>query len=238
MSFKGLLLFLAFTFISCSTFGSLNPSVAANDLARLKMKTHPTFSGLGSLKLKGITSSFTGLMALAIDREKYRIEIYDSVGRTIFAGGGGPEKMIRINPETGKRTEFIGKKAEVVEFEGFRIPIASLKSIVYGAPPGFGAVISSHKRNGKQIAKTTGPEMEIEYSSHVEKIRLIAPDEEEDEEVIIIIGKLVPGPMAPYAQTSHMDFGGGAVSLDIKWKKVKQGVKFPQGFFSFDEALQ
>ncbi|VAX23590.1 hypothetical protein MNBD_NITROSPINAE02-932 [hydrothermal vent metagenome] len=242
MSFKRLLLFLAFpalfTFVSCATFVSLDTSVAAGDLARLKMKSYPSFKGVGSLKLRGMGSSFAGLMALAIDAGKYRIEIYDAVGRTVFAGGGAPGKMIRIDPNTGEREELTGKRAEVAEFEGFRVPIASLKSIVYGAPPGFNAITSFEERNGKRIVKTTGPEMEIVYSSQVEKIRLIPPGEEEDEEVIIIVGRLAPGPIGPYAKVAHMDFGGGAFTLDIKWEKVRQGVKFSEGFFTFDEALE
>lgn len=235
-SFSRLILFsVALPLLFSCSAKYLEPSVAEDDLYHLKTGGHPSFSGIGSISIKGSGQNYSGAISLAIEKEKYRLELVDKTGATTLAVAGEPGRMIRVNTRTGAKQIITGDKAAVLKLHRIRVPVSLLHFMVTGSPPDFSRVVTASAGAGFRKAKVDEPNMEIEYSSKVERITIASGSD--GGKIIVTPGPRTPGPFALYVSSVNIIFDEGSVEADIVWKKVRQNVKFPAGFFSFDEPL-
>ena len=172
-------------------------------------------------------SRFTGRLLLALDGDKFRIELMDKTGRVIQAVAGGQGQVIRINPQTGERSLHTGDTVPITS--RITAPVSFMRTLVTGEAPKFSSIKSASAKNGYQIVKVDGPAMEITYSDRIEQI---LHHTKNGSSVALRAEPMVEGSLAPYS--SGAEISSGAVTIKVKWQEVMQGMEFDKGFFEFD----
>ena len=231
-----ILLFLVVAPVSCVTFaGKLPTEEALDELNNLRTPDYPSFSGVGSLEVStGGAKKQAATILLALDGSRYRLELLDAVGRAVLAVAGDGERMIKVDPVSGAREEIKGPEAGRVSLGSVRAPVAALRSIVTGAPPVFKSVRSASLLDGRRRALVEGPEMELVYSDRLERVAIPAG---EGGVVVYELGPMARGPMAPYVSSVKITLEG-AGEATVRWRRVSQGRRFPEGFFAFNDSTE
>ncbi len=219
--------------VSCVSV-RLDKKTVLQDIDRLRKPDYPSFTGLGSIDLKGGGTDYSGSITLALSGEKYRLEIFNAVGKTVMAVAGAPGRMIRIDPETGSKTVLTGKSANIVRLDGLSIPVSVLRSMVTGAPPTFGRVVSAYSEDGVKKALVAKPGMTLEYTDKLKKIIFEGDD---SEEIIVTLSPFAKGGGTPYVSSVTIEFPERGAIARIKWNRVLHGGAFSKGYFSFDNTL-
>ncbi|MDH5508817.1 MAG: hypothetical protein OEZ32_00510 [Nitrospinota bacterium] len=216
-------LFPALGLFSCVTF-AFPPQEATGDLGAMAKPGYPTFRGLGQLTMENLRGKFTGAILLALDGERFRVEISDKTGRTVRTWAWNGARLMRLNLSTGAK-EWMD--------EGFmnKAPMSLARTMVTGAPPGYTKVISTKVSGGMKVAWVSGPGMGLSYQAE----RLVKVEGGGAFSWEMALGPFSDGPTAPYVESATLSAAGSR--LFVQWIRVEQGVKFAPGFFMFEEDV-
>ncbi|MGK7344699.1 MAG: hypothetical protein ACNS63_02685 [Candidatus Nitrospinota bacterium M3_3B_026] len=203
------------------------------ELAAFSKPSYPSFYGLARITGGRDFKTLEGRAVLALEDNRYRLEVINKAGLVSLAVAGWPGRMTRMDPASGHTEEITGSEAGVLPIARGRVPALVLRSIVTGAPPEFSGVVSAGGPPGARVVRTWGPRMRLVYSGGLEKVVL----EDAGGGVVIKLGPMAQGAAAPYVSYARIEAeGGGAV--EVRWERVMQGIEFPEGFFRFAEPLE
>ena len=220
----GLFLILSIPLLAqgCVTF-SFPSGQAQGDLEAMARPGYPAFRGLARFTMAGLRGNFSGGIMMAMEGEKFRLEITDATGRTVQATAWNGNRLYKLDLATGV-------KAPAQEGIFLDAPIPLARTMVTGAPPGYGSVTSTWKKGGLKVARVAPSGMELSYKEgklvKVEGGGL-------GEGWSLLLGPFKNGPMAPYVESATLSAVGASVS--IQWVRVEQGMEFPPGYFLFEE---
>lgn len=199
-------------------------------MAGFEKPGYPTFAGIGAIRVTGSGAPFAGSIMLAIDGDRVRLEIIDKLGRPALALAGRPGAMKRLDPATGSVERV--KKDGAALFGGISIPPGLLRVMVTGEAPRFSKITSTAASGEGRMARTDGPPMKIHYASSITRLELPGPA---GAWMDIALGPMARGQAAPYVSYAKLSCRG--VNISVEWKRVKQGLAFAEGFFSFTDSL-
>lgn len=222
----GLLLALTIPLLAgCSTF-AFPPSRALDDLAAMRRAGYPSFKGLGRVEVDEKGRKFIGIIHLALDGERFRMEVSHPTGKTILAVAGEEGNILRLDPDTGAKTELN---------EGFPLagnngaPWALVGVMVTGSPPPVSKIKSIRVEDGVSIVAASEPSMTFHYRDG----RLLMLEGGSPLSYTFHPGPLTEGPLAPYLKWFQVTFRGSKTM--VEWDEVEQGAGFPDGFFRFED---
>jgi len=214
---------------ACSTY-AFPPSQAMDDLAAMRRPGYPSFKGTGSAELDQRGGKISGVIHLALEGEKFRMEISHVTGRTLLAAAGDGGRVIRLDPDTGQKEEFRGFIPLAV---GSQAPWGLIKTMVTGAPPEFGSIKSTRNEGGVKVVSASAPGIDLYYQDG----RLAKVEGGSGPlAYALALGPFMDGPLAPYVASAELSPPGAR--MKVRWTEVEQGIKFPEGFFTFEDTEQ
>ncbi len=214
---------------ACATF-KFPPELAVKEITSFARPDFPSFAGTGSFRVYGADRPFSGAILLALEKDRFRLEIISKTGAVILAAAGTPDRIIQIDPATGKRKVLNGDP--VVISDGFTAPAIFLRSMVTGSAPKFDGVMSTSFGDGVRIVKVDSPRMDFFYTEKLNKIIHHPPG---GPAVNLSLGAMIEGPLAPYVSSAEVSYRN--LQIVVQWEEVSQGLNFPEGFFEFNEPI-
>jgi len=167
---------------------------------------------------------------LAIDQERYRLEIISKTGAVVVAVAGEPGGAIKIDPATGKKSFY--KDNLVFLTENLSVPASFLRSMITGAAPPFEGIKSTSIVDGLQLVKTVNPRIDFYYSNRLKKLTYhLAHGGRFD----LALGPMADGPVTPFVSSAKLSYG--KLTITVRWEEVAQAIGFADRFFQFDEPL-
>ncbi|MBI4665714.1 MAG: hypothetical protein HY751_04800 [Nitrospinae bacterium] len=188
-------------------------------------------SGKGTIRVESPSASLTGTVLLAVDGERFRLVVVDAANRAVEAFAGEAGKVYRVDAATGVKSQVEqGEDKGYVSIAGTRTPLSLLGTLITGAPPVFGEIITARPFGGGGRITTGHPSMELVYAGSLKEIILM---EEPEKGAGIAFGPVVPGPRGRHISGFKISAPGSSIA--VEWTDVDLSAVFPPGFFTFDD---
>lgn len=207
-----------------------SPDTALREISVFDKPDYPSFSGKGSFHVSGADRPFSGIILLALDKDRYRLEVISKTGAVVLAVAGGSEEAVRIDPATGEKS--FHDKSLVFLTENLSIPASFLRSMITGSAPLFDGIKSTSIKNGSRIVKAINPRMDFYYTNRLEKIIYHPAD---GGLLRLALGPMKNGTLTPFVSSAEISYG--KLTIAVRWEDEVQGRGFPDGFFKFDEPI-
>ncbi len=227
---------LVATIVLLTLAGCITPLTPGALIGRLAdattLRPYP-FIALGSVTYTTPANGGTGNVALAVDGEKFRLEVTDPVGATRLAVAGDRHHLIRLDPTSGKRSETeLGVEGVVPLGEGgMALPTGLLQTAVTAALPPTGPMTAAFPHGSLACYASMSPTLTFCVGDRLEEVWF--PGDRE-QRIVMTLGPEVDEAPLRRRWVKITDRQQG-ISVEIRWGAVTLGVDRPAGFFTFTE---